>query len=744
MSPQRREIAGVSDCEREPIHIPGSIQPHGILFVLNGESLEIVQLSGNLGQFFDITPEEALGVDFMTYVQEEHQEGLKTILQEASTAYSNPLRITVEIQGKETAFDGIAHRVEDRIILELENPDAADADDRPSSQSMDHYLRLTSRSMAAVQNCSTMEEATEIICREVREFTGFDRVMLYRFAEDQHGEVIGEAKREDLEPFLGLHYPESDIPKQARELYKKNWIRLIHDAHAETASLVPPEQILDMSNCVLRSVSPVHIQYLKNMGVRSSMSISLMNGQDLWGLIACHHYADALLVPYKSRTSCVHFGLVMSAQIAVKQQQLATLKESERRNKLTQITKDLNEDRSFLDAIWDQAEALLKVVGADGVAIVQENQLALEGVAPGEDFVWELLEVIDKESELEMFVSSHLGQDLPDLATHPEEAAGVLAIGLGADWRILFFRMEEERTVRWGGDPNKAVDPAQPLTPRNSFNEWKETVRGTCRSWTPIEIALAQELRSALISFIVQHTNQLERLNQELANKNAEIEQFAYSVSHDLKSPLVTVNGYVGALEEDLAENDMEAVHGSLQRIRRATTKMGKLIEELLAFSRIGRHPGSMETVDMRALFSEMQEDFSRRINDAGATLNLPENPRNVTGYSSDVYRVFHNLLDNALKYGRGNEPLVIEIECVRFPKAIQYSVQDNGPGIEPEFHDRIFALFQRIDTNSEGTGVGLASVAKIMNQHGGSYGVTSEPGNGATFWVQFPAKYQR
>ena len=733
----------LNECDREPIHIPGSIQPHGALLVLEAENLTVVQCSENVTELMAVHPGELVGSTILDRIDLDQREALKGILVKANHQFSNPLRIPILINDEASVFDGIAHRVDDQIVMELENPNRDTLFETPSCRSLDHHFQLTNVSLKMVQGSKSIEQAAQIVCEELKNFTGFDRVMLYRFAPDFHGEVIGEAREEHLEPFLGLHYPATDIPKQARELYKKNWIRLIHDVNATPAGLYPSDRQLDMSDCVLRSVSPVHIQYLKNMGVTSSMSISLLNGDELWGLIACHHYSGPYFVSYAMRASCVHYGLVIATQFLTRSEKLALTEEAERHSHLIQVTSELSAHGDFQTALEEKAPELLEIVCAEGIAIAKNNEISLHGSTPDLGFIENLIQLLETNDGIECFTSNNLSRDLPDLGEPPKEATGVLTLGLGGDCQVVFFRKEETESIRWAGNPETSPKPDQ-LTPRHSFEEWVETVRGNSRKWTEIDKAIAHELRNSLMAFIVLQSRQLEALNQQLANKSAEVEQFAYTVSHDLKSPLVTVAGYVEALEEDLDEGDKETALDSLSRIKRATQKMNLLLEELLEFSRIGKHSGSMTSVDMNELITDLKADFDLRIQNAGANLTFADHFPKIRGHKADIYRVIHNLLENSLKYGAGTEGLTIEVGYEQVPLAIRMFVRDNGPGIDPAFHDRIFNLFQRVDEKSKGSGVGLASVQKIATQHQGSCGIESAEGKGTTIWVEFPAQPER
>ena len=285
-------MVDLTDCDREPIHHPGLIQPFGVLFVLAEPSLIVTQVSENVGDHLPLRVEEVLGEPLATLLDPASVAAVREALGAERWRDLNPLQICAH--GRQ--FDGIVHCHEGAAILELEpNPGPAIAMPHPFRQAL---IRL--------QRVATFAELGEVGVEQMRRVTGFERVLFYRFHEDGHGSVDAEAKEPALEPYLGLHYPASDIPAQARELYCKNWLRLIFDGRANPARVVPTLRAdtggpLDLSFSVLRSVSPVHLEYMANMGVRASMSISLVVRDRLWGLISCLNHTSPRRVSQETR-----------------------------------------------------------------------------------------------------------------------------------------------------------------------------------------------------------------------------------------------------------------------------------------------------------------------------------------------------------------------------------------------------------------------------------------------------------
>ena len=307
----------LSNCNKEPIHIPGFIQPHGVLLALKESDLTILQISNNTFNFLGLHPEQLLNQNLSILLELDQINLLKDCLSSENLPIVNPVDFSIKINDKIGNFDGIIHRSDGILILELE-PLVSD-----KNNVFFKFYHLVKLAISRLQTVSTVTEVSQILANEVKKITGFDRVMVYRFDENWNGVVIAEAKPEYLTSYLGLHYPASDIPQQARKLYSENWLRLIPDAKYQPAAITPThnpltDQPLDLSKSVLRSVSPLHIEYMQNMGVTASMSISIMKNQKLWGLIACHHQTPKY-IPYDIRNTCEFLAQMASLEMGAKE-----------------------------------------------------------------------------------------------------------------------------------------------------------------------------------------------------------------------------------------------------------------------------------------------------------------------------------------------------------------------------------------------------------------------------------------
>ena len=348
-------------------------------------------------------------------------------------------------------------------------------------------------------------------------------------------------------------------------------------------------------------------------------------------------------------------------------------------------------------------------------------------------------------TDTKLLVSNDVGKlGLRDLGLDLGRTTGLLQLPLGHDWQILFFRDEDIRPVKWGGDPRPESDDSPgPLTPRASFDVFVETVRGKSRRWTQLDIAVCEQMHASLIGFVVRRNEQIARLNLELVSKNEEIQQFAFSISHDLKSPLVTVNGYIQCIEEDFEAGEMGEVKHALKRTKKAIQKMGTLIDDLLTFSRIGRHGHTASWFSTGKIISGIVQQFEHLAEERQIKFVRPDEKFKMFGMQQDISRALQNLVDNAFKnLGEDNSEPRIEIGVEDHKSETVLWVADNGVGIAEEHHKRIFRLFQRLDSSTDGSGIGLASVEKLMSQHEGKVELISSAGNGAKFSLHFPKPF--
>lgn len=733
----------LTNCEREPIHIPGAVQPHGVLLVLKEPELTILQISDNTFQFFGLYPQEILNQPLSRLLDAEQITFLQDICAHEDLQLVNPLEMTIKIGQQEIHFDGIIHRTNDNIlILELELRLSE------KNNTFFQFYHVVKRSTSKIQGAVTVKEITQILVQEVRKISGFDRVMIYRFDENWHGTVIAEEKPDYLTSYLGLHYPASDIPKQARELYSRNWLRLIPDANYQAAAILPvinplSGQPLDLSESLLRSVSPLHIEYLHNMGVTASMSISLLKNKKIWGLIACHHQTPKY-IPYEVRNACEFLGQITSLELGAKEDSEDIEHKMQLKSVQTKLVEYMSAAKNFIDALVNNQPNILNLVNAQGAVICFHGEYFTVGHTPEKQDITDLLEWVSQNIQENIFYTDALSQVYPAAAKFCDVASGlmVLAISTTQQNYVLWFRPEVVKTVDWGGNPHKPVEVLANgdlyLSPRKSFALWKETVREQSLPWKLCEVDAAMELRGAIIAVVLRKADELAQLNIELERSNKELDAFAYIASHDLKEPLRGIHNYSNFLIEDYGDTLNAEGKAKLNTLMRLTQRMEDLIDSLLHFSRLGRVDLSMQHTDLNQVIRHSLELLSARIEETEVQIRIPRPLPTVCCDRVQIGEVYNNLIANAIKYNDKTAKW-IEIGYVDHPSLpITLYVRDNGIGIRDKHFEAIFRIFKRLHGPNKyggGTGAGLTIAKKIVERHGGTIWVESHYGEGSTFY---------
>ena len=502
--------AALLRCADEPIAIPGAVQPHGVLLAVTEPDLAVVVASANAPELFG---RPVAGTVLDDLLDDDELARLRAGLA-GDLAELNPLRVQVAA----TEVDVVVHRADGLLLTEWEPVPGAE-------QAGAAWHRRLPTVLQRLSAAATLDQLADVLARDVRAVTGYDRVMVYRFDAEWNGEVIAEDRRDDLEPFFGLRFPASDIPAQARAMYTTNWMRIIPDATYRPVPLDPPGnprtgRPLDLSGAMLRSVSPVHLEYLGNMGVVSSMSVSLIDRGRLWGLIACHHYAGPHRPSYPDRVAAEFLGrtasLLLHTTIAAGEES-GQVVVAQRQAQLAAVIGRSPRERAT--ALTDGAVTALDLVPAAGAAVRIDGQLRLLGTTPPAERVVPLVRALLSSG---MTGTDAVGEALPEAADLADTASGVLAVdvaGSRGDF-LAWFRPETVREVTWGGNPytSKVAETAAGprLSPRRSFDAWSETVRGTSRPWVEHEVAAARMLADDLAAAALSRAEEDNRLTTAL------------------------------------------------------------------------------------------------------------------------------------------------------------------------------------------------------------------------------------
>ncbi|WP_201981270.1 ATP-binding protein [Hymenobacter rubidus] len=751
----------LNNCDREPIHIPGLIQPYGFLLCLDEQSRRVVQASANTPELLGLTPEELLGAGLERLLGPAHLAELEAIWPSLTEA-ARLLGVRLDGVAGRPYFKLIVHRYDGLLWVEGE----------PVAENSVSALNLPAlnEALGRLLTAETVLDFCQVAVEQVRTITGFDRVAIYRFAPDDSGEVIAEAIRPDLPPWLGMHYPATDIPKQARAMYLKNWLRFIPDASYVPAPLVPTVRLgatrpPDMTYAVLRSVSPIHIEYLHNLGSKATMTISLIQEGRLWGMITCHHESPRL-VSYELRDLCQFVGKTVSALLKNKEQHDERAYQLRITHTQLQLFDQVSTQANFLEGLYRHSPTLLDVFDCGGAAICFEGEIVTLGHTPTKPQIQEVVEWLRTHTTTEVFHTNSYAQLNPAGLQIRATASGLLAITLAqaTGEYIIWFRPEVIQTVTWAGRHEKnqtTVDGQIFLSPRQSFEAWKQTVENTSAPWKPLEIEAAKAIRLHLSDVRLKIFNELQAratglalLNAELERSNDELDSFAYVASHDLKEPLRGIHNYSIFLLEDYADQlDAEGV-SKLQTLVRLSQRMESLIESLLTLSRVGRTDLSVEVTDLNEALADVMDLLQPRIEQTHTTVEVPEPLPAIRCDRIRLREVFNNLLTNAMRYNDRPEKRITVGQApanIRGPKGTGnptdfhvFYVQDNGIGIDPRHHENIFKIFKRLHSQEKyggGTGAGLAIAKKMIEKHNGELWVSSLTGQGATFYFSI-SKY--
>jgi light-regulated signal transduction histidine kinase (bacteriophytochrome) len=762
----KRHGVQITNCDSEPVQTPGCIQSHGVLVAFQLVDLAIQQVSENVGGLLGVQPDDLLGKPLSALLGDAGARRLQAFLS-SQPIDRNPLYCQTQALGTSSAeFHLIVHSNDGVGLLELEPsvPHAAEPD----------YYSLVKKSIVRLQGARSVQEFCQVACDEVRELTGLDRVMAYFFHEDGSGEVIAEARGEDLDSWLGLHYPAHDIPQPAREIFKRIWVRPLPDAAGAVAEMVPlanpgTGRGLDMTYCGLRGASVMYTEYLHNMGVAASLTLSMRHAGRLWGLIAGHHLTSTPF-PWQARAACELLAQTVSLQLAYVEE-----REHERyraRMQAAHLTALARVARSGeLSRLTQPSPTLLDGIQCGGAAVYQQDQWFTVGDVPGRSELSELAAWLrplfasaDKEPQ-SLYATDRLSEVYPGAAGYAEVASGVLAVSMSKTARqlILWFRPAVAQTVAWAGNPSDAptvLGPHGPrLTPRASFTLWQESVAARSLPWTTAEREAALYLRSLVMDLVVSRSEELGALNSELASSNEELDAFAYVASHDLKEPLRGIHRHAALLKKDIEAGralDAQALE-RLEAVTRLTVRMDGLLDALLHFSRVGRLKLQPQMEDLNAVLAESIEMLGTQPAEARCSIRIPRPLPHVLGDRVRIREIFTNLLSNAIKYNDKAErwveigyiepheatSLLLASDTPAVRQQTIYYVRDNGIGIAVKHRAQVFGIFKRLHTRDAfggGSGAGLTIARRLVERHGGLLWLTSALGEGSTFFFTLAA----
>ena len=728
----------IDTCAQEPIHIPGTIQPHGAFMVVNPDTYTIEQVSENCEDILSLTAQEIIGKSADKIIGDKnHKLYLRMLKESRRQNHPQSETITISVKNHASEFDLIVHVSSGKVILELEP--LLPEDDAPTFRMLQAHLTFFTERL---ENAKTIQEQLNITAEKVRMITGFGRVMVYQFDEDYNGQVVAECKEEQEDSYLHQHFPASDIPEQARKLYLENPIRLIVDTDYKPAGLLGESQDytpIDMSFSSLRSVSPVHVQYLKNMDVRASMSISIVQDNKLWGLICCHH-KTARRVPFAVRHASELVARIIAIQLAVLTKSQA-LNDQVTVNEITSAVITQIRDHENKKAFDDILSAICEVPDADSLYLKVGSKVFQFGDLPERGSLKTILDHI-KTNQKQSFIESNLTNVIEIGKTDMSRAASLIYRKIDAeeDSHIIWFRKERLQTMKWAGNPNLSKDidlKTMRLHPRKSFEQWEETVIDKRNEWSPAQINATLGLTTAINTRILDE-------KVELANQAKS--DFLANMSHELRTPLNVISGTT----QILADDDLLPEHrDSIGLIQTSSGNLLNLVNDILDLSKIEAGQIQLENIsfDLRSNITDTVNNLQGLASQKGLVLSLkwPQTDHEiyVKGDPMRLSRILTNLISNAVRYtDEGAIDVVIALEQDE-SQILDFKchVRDTGIGIPEDKLETIFEKFIQADSSITrrygGTGLGLTITKQLVDLMNGTISVSSQPGQGSTFTVE-------
>ncbi|MCX7358356.1 MAG: GAF domain-containing protein [Alphaproteobacteria bacterium] len=653
----------LSNCDREPIHIPGTIQPHGCLIACDQQLGTILRTSANTASFLGLGDTELNGRELSQALGGDFVHTLRNAAATASEGSRAVALVGQSLTSDGPTFDICVHRYKGAAIIEFEHADA------PSSAGPLEISRTLVSSVARFTDLTDLFAKTP---RLIRGVLGYDRVMIYQFAHDGSGKVIGEAKRSDLESFNGTYFPATDIPQQARRLYLQNRIRVISNANCERMPIVPEYDAsgepLDLSMAHLRSVSPIHCEYLRNMGVGASMSISIVVDGALWGLIACHHYGPRIL-SLPQRIAAEMFGEFFSLQIEAMSRKWRLDSAARARRSLDRIMRDASYQGDIIGFLREKLDDFRRLVPCDGVGLWINGTWSTNGDAPPSKAAPSLMRFLGTVTEGRVWASHELSTGHPAASAYADKVSGVLAVPLSQTPKDYLVRKEVVHTLEWAGDPNKKYEVGphgDRLTPRKSFAIWKQTVERQSIPWTEDDREMAEAARTALLEVVMRHSEILETERQ-----TADVRQKVLNeeLNHRVKNILALIKSVVSQPIDPA--RDLTDYVASLK---------GRIMALAQAHDQVVRNDGGGALRDL--LESELRPYREA----ASISLNGPDIGLDARAYSV-LALVLHELATNAAKYGslsQTNGVLLVEWQVTDDGRCDVQWTERGGPPTSP------------------------------------------------------------
>ncbi|MGI9651796.1 ATP-binding protein [Chryseobacterium sp. RLHN22] len=707
------------ECHDEPIHIPGYIQSFGYLIGIDTASLTISFFSENITDIFNIKKTtELFGKKLSQFPEIFH-----SVI--SSEIFSNSDFLSR--RENETYFDKIilnareyhfsVFRANNYIFLEFE------------AVLENHRKRITNK----YDNFYIIDNEQEIwdqLLNTLFNIINYDRIMVYKFMDDGSGKVIAEKANNHLESYMGLHYPEHDIPRQARELYRKKRKRIFSNVHSEPVRLLSlTEANIDLTFTATRAMSPIHGQYVKNSGASSSFSISIIIDDQLWGLVTCQN-SEPKHIDLEDRVQSGIFTVLASNAYS----SFKAKKELEYRldlnEKLSRLKSEFLKYGSLFESLDANKSELRIMPKADGLVIISDHDMVTDGMTPAKETIDKIVDWAYQNTVENIFVSNSFLKDHGRELNLGSEAAGIIIYFIERSKKevLMWFRREFDEHINWAGNPEKNIDviskdgvEIQYYSPRTSFQVFTENIRGSSKRWSSKNVIAVDLIKDLIFETSHKQYITIKKLNDQLKKVNEELDSFSYTISHDLGTPLTVMKLNAQMLLNSLGDTS-EKNKNKINSIIDEIDNMAEMMQNVLQLSRAKHSEIQLENVETTVTIQKITENAKMTYDSQKSLVVIKECPH-VLADKTMLHQVFLNIINNAVKYSSDQEQPIIEIEGTEFGDKIIYRIKDNGIGIPEENKHKMFKIFNRMDNAKKfkGNGVGLSIVHRIMNRLGGN-----------------------
>lgn len=717
------------NCDQEPIHICGEVQEYG--FLIGTQNSKITFYSENIVHLFDIDQKLIVGNDIRIFFGDL---GLDINWENFSENHELAIQ---HIHYKDEEFTLSIHKNDGYTFYEIEKVFP------------NHKINKEYKAIQNILKITDNENIWKVLLEEIQTIIDYDRAMIYQFLYDGSGEVIEESVKPGLESYLHLHYPESDIPAQARALYLKNPVRITSHASGKTYPILgTPKERIDLTYSVTRATSPVHLQYIKNSGMEASFSTSIIINGVLWGMVACQNsipkhldLQSRLLVETLTRTSANAYASYKS---------LETLQDYQSSNLSNfSLRQNLLSEENFGKGLENNIDDVMKTAGAEGMIIKINNEILTHGNVPSLSDIDKIINwSTDNNQDFEenIFISNTFCKTSNLELENSELSCGIIISVLGnyTSDMLIWLRKEQGQKIKWAGNPEKETisefkdgKEIVKFSPRKSFEVWKEYVKDTALPWKIREIESAKWITSVVLKASHTKSTQILDLNNQLKELNQELDSFSYTISHDLNTPLTVIKLNAQLMKRLI--NSEENTSKYLDNIVNQVDTMSDMIKNVLELSKIKKSEIELKSIEVESLINKLAEE-SKASFDSPDTRIIIENTPKVLGDPTMVYQVFGNVIGNAIKYSSKSSQPTVKIIGEVYENGVTYRITDNGIGIDKQDAGKMFKIFSRMSNASafHGNGVGLNIVQHLMEKMGGEITYESESGIGTTFILKF------